>query len=144
MAYLVNSLNLRGADPVCLCLDHYKSWKMDGRTDKRYREEVAKASARVKQTFAKQPPQNPEGWQVQAETAVNDLNRELETLRLDVPALIGLEPNDCLAKLRSLKVIREHVEALKEEAKTEMYLRGMKRPAGAAFAPGEPEPVTSS
>lgn len=135
MAVLYQTLGLRGIEPVCLCLDHFKEFKNDPRTAKRIKEENQKAADRAKQSAAEKRPRNPDGWQADAEDLVDEINRTLETIRLDVPALIGLEHRECLDKLRSLNTIKKLLTDIQDEARTGLYLQGMKRPETAAYSP---------
>jgi hypothetical protein len=126
---------LRGIEPVCLCIPHFKEWKSDPRSSNRIKEENAKISARLKST--NQHPRNPEGWQLDAEDLVHEIHQKLDSIRLDVPFMTGLENNDCLRKLKSLNTFKEMLVNIEDEARAEYYLRGMKRPAGVAFNPDQ-------
>ncbi|KAF5082430.1 hypothetical protein DSECCO2_99660 [anaerobic digester metagenome] len=84
-------------------------------------------------------PRSPEGWQLDAEDFVREINHTVENLRLDVPCTIGLQNKDCLDKLRSLRRIKEMLQNIEDEAKIAFCLRGMKRPEGAAYNPDNTE-----
>ena len=136
MAVLYETIDLRGTEPLCLCLDHYKEWKIDPKSATRLKEEKNKMTEKLRASRSPTDrPRSPEGWQLDAEDLVHELNQTVENLRFDVPYLIGLQNKDCLDKLKSLGRIKEMFHGIEDEAKIAFCLRGMKRPEGVAFNP---------
>ena len=62
MAILHQTIGLRGIEPVCLCLNHFKQWKMDPRTAHRIKEENEKSAAKMRSNRAAKRPRSPDGW----------------------------------------------------------------------------------
>ena len=110
---------------------------MDPRTAQRIKEENEKSAAKMRANRASKRPRSPEGWQLDAEDLIRDLNRQMETVRFDVPNLLGLDERACMAKLNSVNKIKKLMDQMIDEAKTEFYLRDQKRPAGCASNPDE-------
>lgn len=137
MVALTATINFSGIDPVCLCVPHFREWKSDPRTKNRLFEEQEKYQKRIQSSCVGKRPRNPQGWQIDAEETVHELNNMVSGLAFDVPVISSLPDHESLERLRDLNKIKPLLQSAIDQAKHLLMVRGMKRPENSAYNPEE-------